>query len=61
LLEIRKRFGRAGLFPVIGYIQQVAALRTGSSHLLRAARMAAGRADAALKGKIGQSHGWKVL
>ena len=60
-LEIPQRLGRAGLVPVVGHVEQVAALGAGGPHLLRAARVAAGRADAPLKGKIGQGHGWKRL
>src|SRR5262245_10358721 len=61
LLKVIQRFGRPGLFPIVSDVQQVAALGTGGPHFLGAARVAAGRADALLEGKVGQRHGWNVL
>ena len=61
LLKIGERLGRPGFFPVVDHVQQVAAIGARRPHLFGAARVSALWTDAALKGKIGQCHGWKRL
>ena len=60
-LEPAEAFGNGPAVPVVLHVQQVPALGARHPHFLHATGIAAGRADAALEGKIGEGHGWKGL